>query len=139
VERLTAIIGCNSRGERNELVEGYRRCFLEETEFLDTLVSTAYRTMNDFNRFTAACMLYFAGAIRCEERYQRGDVPTHLWNADDQDFVEFVNWAAAQLRGGGRETLEAIRSELAPWNNAGLMNPSCGNRYAYTATKQPFG
>jgi FADH2 O2-dependent halogenase len=138
VERLTAIIGCDSRGEQNELIEGYRRCFMEETQLLDTLVSTAYRAMDDFDRFTAACMLYFAGAIRCEERFQRGDVPTHLWNADDPEFVEFVNWAATQLRAGGEETLETIRMALAPWNTAGLMNPSCGNRYAYTATKQPF-
>jgi FADH2 O2-dependent halogenase len=138
VQRLTAIITCNSHGEQKELIEGYRRFFLEETEFLDTLVSTAYRAMDDFDRFTAACMLYFAGAIRCEERYQRGDVPTHLWNADDPDFVEFVNWAATKLRVGGKEALEEIRVAIAPWNTAGLMNPSCGNRYAYTATKQSF-
>ena len=29
--------------------------------------------MGDFERFTAACMLYFAGAIACE-RYQHGEV-----------------------------------------------------------------
>ena len=137
VERLTAIIGCNSRAEQNELIERYRRSFLEETEFLDTLVNTAYELIGDFDRFTAACMLYFAGAIRCEERYQRGDVPTHLWNAEDREFVAFVNGASTRLRGGDEGALEAIRAELTPWNTAGLMNPSCGNRYAYTATKQP--
>ena len=60
---------------------------MEETSLLDRLVSTAYEMLGDFDRFTAACMLYFAGAIRCEERYQRGETPTHLWNADDEDFV----------------------------------------------------
>ena len=44
-------------------------------------------------RFTAACMLYFAGAIACEERYQQGEVPSHLWNTDDPAFTNFVTRA----------------------------------------------
>ncbi len=105
---------------------------------LDQLVSTAYATMDDFPRFTAACMLYFAGAIRCEERYQCGETPSQLWNADDDAFVEFVKWACEKLVDPESDEFHSeVRQRLQPWNTAGLMDPVVANRYAYTATKKP--
>ena len=92
--------------------------------------------MHDFPRFTLASMLYFAAAIRCEERYQVGEDPHALWNADDDPFVEMVAWATRQLEEAGKadERLEAkIRERLQPWNTAGLIDGAVNNRYAYTA------
>lgn len=138
VERVCRILGLREdHAEQKEQIEQYRRSFLEETKLLDALVSTAYRVIGDFDRFTAACMLYFAGAIRCEERFQRGETPSHLWNADDPEFVDFVSTACGRLleKSDRQPCLDAIRAELEPWNSAGLMNAACQNRYAYTATK----
>lgn len=136
VERLIGVITAELEQERIERIEDYRLSLMEETSLLDRLVSTAYATMADFERFTIACMLYFAGAIRCEERYQRGETPTHLWNADDPEFVAFVDWACQQLLQSEAGFTDSIRQRLEPWNSAGLMNPECGNRYAYSATKR---
>lgn len=136
VDRLAGILTHSNAATRDAMVAQYRRSVLEETRLLDRLVSTAYATMSDFPRFTAACMLYFAGAIRCEERYQRRETPTHLWNADDNDFVEFVDWACRLLVDDRSESFhDSIRERLVPWNTAGLLDASAANRYAYTATK----
>jgi FADH2 O2-dependent halogenase len=135
VERLCELITCSNPAAQRELIERYRQSLLGETQFLDQLVSTAYALIDDFQRFTVACMLYFAGAIRCEERYQLGETPERLWNADDPDFVAFVDWSCDRLREKDSGYFQAIRERLAPWNTAGLMNRENGNRYAYTATK----
>ncbi len=136
VERVCRIITCDHEVLRRDLIEQYRRSLMEETSFLDRLVSTAYETLADFERFTTACMLYFAGAIRCEERYQRGESPTHLWNADDVDFVGTVERSCDRLLRMESGDVDTIRREIEPWNSAGLMNADGGNRYAYTATKK---
>ena len=135
VERACRIITCADARLQRDMIDQYRKSVLEETVFLDSLVSTAYETLGDFDRFTAACMLYFAGAIRCEERYQRGESPSHLWNADDIEFVSFVDRSCQRLLRREADVVATIRREIEPWNSAGLMNAGCGNRYAYTATK----
>jgi len=138
VERVCHILGLREdHAEQKEQIERYRRSCLEETRMLDMLVSTAYQVIDDFDRFTTACMLYFAGAIRCEERFQQGEIPSRLWNADDPKFVDFVSVACARLleQSDRQRCLDAIRENLTPWNSAGLMNAACHNRYAYTATK----
>lgn len=136
VDRMAAILLMESHVEKREAIERYADVFEEETRYLDALVSAAYSTMSDFQRFTAACSLFIAGAIQCEERYQSGDSPTHLWGADDQDFVRFAFEACSLLRRGDEDFEEEIRAWLRPWNQAGFMDPHCHNRYAYTATKQ---
>jgi FADH2 O2-dependent halogenase len=138
VDRLAVILTESDPTARHGMIEQYRRAVLEEARLLDRLVSTAYATMNDFPRFTVACMLYFAAAIGCEERYQRGETPTHLWNAGDTEFVAMVDAACSLLSGPGRtdEFHDEIRQRLEPWNSAGLMNPAVENRYARTAVKR---
>ncbi|TWU49643.1 Tryptophan halogenase [Rubripirellula reticaptiva] len=114
----------------------YATSFHRETMLLDRLVSTAYDVMDDFPRFTAACMLYFAGAIACEERLQKGETPTALWNADDPLFVAATDNACAMIADRSNDKYETqVRETIAPWNTAGLMDPAVNNRYAYTATK----
>ncbi len=118
-------------------IAGYRNAIAEESRLLDRLVATAYETMDDFKRFTASCMIYFAGAIACEERILVGDEPSHLWNADDEAFVGAVQRCCKLLRSrdSSDRIVEAVAEEMKPWNNAGLFDPSVNNRYAYTATK----
>ena len=136
VDRILNIIVLAKDGkDQFHAIQQYETSFLEESQLLDELVSTAYQAMGDFDRFTAACMIYFAGAICCEERYQQGHNPTHLWNAEDTQFVHFAKEACFALRQPNREYQSMITEGLAPWNTAGLMDPSVHNRYAYTATK----
>ena len=136
VERILDIILVRSQGKEQMLaMQQYETSFLQESRILDELVNTAYLTMGDFERFTAACMLYFAGAIACEERYQQGEVPSHLWNTDDPAFTNFVTRACAALRDHQEDYQDMISDGLLPWNTAGLMDPGVQNRYAYTATK----
>lgn len=136
VDRILNIIMLNpNETEQRQAVQQYETSFFQESELLDELVSTTYWVMNDFERFTAACMIYFAGAICCEERYQQGQNPTHLWNADDPGFVQFCKQACLALRQPNLDYQAMITEGLAPWNTAGLMDPSVQNRYAYTATK----
>ena len=120
-----------------ETPQQYAASLLQEARLLDRLVSTAYGTMHDFPRFTAACMLYFAAAIACEERILSGENPTCLWNTDDERFVRMVNACCDALMNDPStpQVIDQVRGGIQPWNTAGLMNPSVNNRYAYTATK----
>ena len=136
VDRVaTIILGVDDRS-REELIERYQQAVLGEAQLLDRLVDTAYQTMGDFPRFVAACMLYFAGAICCEQRYGEGDSPTQLWNADDPAFGRVVHEACDRLLSdAGEDVTDKIRTAIEPWNTSGLLDPDLNNRYAYTATK----
>ncbi len=131
----TIILGADDRS-RQELIDSYRRAVFAEAQLLDRLVDTAYQTMRDFPRFVASCMLFFTGAIRCEERYGQGDSPAQLWNADDLSFVQVVHEGCDRLLSGDSEdVIIQLRKAIEPWNTAGLLDPMLNNRYAYTATK----
>jgi FADH2 O2-dependent halogenase len=136
VDRVARIVMEANDSARSEQLKAYRVSFRQEVQLLDRLVATAYATMSDFPCFTIACMLYFAAAIRCEERYQQGEDPEALWNADDAEFVRLVDWASQELmdvRKRGSSLDQRLREQLKPWNSAGLMDPAVHNRYAYTA------
>ena len=113
----------------------YRDCFNSEVALLDDLISTAYATMREFSRFTATCMLYFAGAIACEETFAQGDSPASLWGADDAVLVSTLRNCCDLLRSGRptSQVIDQIRTSIAPWNTAGLLDQTVNNRYAYTA------
>ena len=109
---------------------------LEEAIHIDRMIAMAYQSMPSFPRFTAACMVYFAAAIRCEERIGAGEVPAMFWQADDDKYVDAVCQCDEWIRSDrdDQSVLSSIRQSIAPWNTAGLFE-SATNRYAYTATK----
>ncbi len=115
-------------GGDDERLQNYRRDVIEEAKLIDQLVSLSYDAMDDFPRFTAACMLYFCAAIACEEQIIAGQIPRQFWNAGNAGFLDVVD-RFPQL------TIGEIRTAIEPWNVAGLMDPGAMNRYAYTATK----
>lgn len=133
VERLATVI-LDAKDHAIELAR-YSEVLMHEARFLDQVVQMAYRNLSRFDRFTVACMVYFAAAIRCEETYQAGMTPSHLWNAGDEAFCEFVHWVDSVLDQADGVMVERIRDRMEQWNNAGLMDPGVGNRFAYTATK----
>lgn len=119
----------------------YRETVFSEVAFLDRLISTAYRTMDSFERFSVACAFYFVAAIRCEEKiddaFAKGAETPWGWGVDDQPFVDAVDRACDELTRPGscqRAVGNALKT-IAPWNPLGLGNPDADHRYAYTATK----
>ncbi len=138
VDRVANIILGDDDQGRRKLTEQYRGAVVQEAKVLDRIVHAAYQTMNDFPRFVAACMLYFAGAIRCEERYGEGEFPAQLWNTDDASFVQVLSQSCDRLLSSEptERVIGEIRRAIEPWNTAGLLDPSANHRYAYTATKR---
>ena len=122
---------------RLERQHEYASDVMQEACFLDSLVDTAYQTIDDFSKFTAACMLYFCSAIACEERTLAGSQPKQFFGVDDADLVTAVKESLALLRSGAPSDVieNRIRERIEPWNTAGLLDRSVCNRYAYTATK----
>jgi len=133
VERLAPLI--LSSNDCVEEIARYGDVLRKEARFLDQLVQMAYRNLSRFDHFTVACMVYFAAAIRCEETYQSGLTPSHLWNACDDDFCDFVHWVDTVLDRADQVMFDEIRHRMERWNTAGLMDSGVSNRYAYTATK----
>ena len=137
VGRVAAILLEDDERRQRTGIEAYRKNLLVEARFLDELVSTAYATMHDFERFAVACMVYFASAIACEERMLAGDEVGALWNVDRAEFAaaarESCRLVTSQL--ATDRVTDQVRRLLAPWNTAGLISPDVANRYAYTATK----
>ena len=133
VERLTTWL----LGETNDdALQQYRRTLLAEAAHLDRLVAMAYAAMASFDRFVAACMVYFAAAISCEERLIAGDSPRSLWLVDDEHFCQAVRECDKLIRHADeRSVCDRIRRLIEPWNSAGLMDDTQQNRYVYTATK----
>lgn len=118
-------------------VNAYRSSVKTEAMFLDRLVSLAYESMPSFDRFTAACMVYFAAAIDCEERIIAGDMPRSLWNSDDPPFRNAIHECADALANATDESaaIDRVRRIIEPWNQVGLLDKTVQNRYRYTATK----
>ena len=133
VERLAELL--LTRVDNESLAE-YRRVLIAETEHLDRMVALAYTVMPSFRRFTAACMIYFAAAIACEEAITAGESPACLWLADDPAFRDLVRHSPDLFREDDDDAMiDGLRRRLQPWNTVGLLDDSLHNRYAYTATK----
>ncbi|MEL6111063.1 MAG: tryptophan 7-halogenase, partial [Planctomycetota bacterium] len=118
-------------------IANYRKTLFAEALVLDHLVALAYRHLPSFERFTIACMLYFAAAIHSEERMGAGEMPTALWLADDHRFRQAIHEATVLLASPDSDTrvFRAVGERIAAWNTAGLFDRDVSNRYAYTATK----
>ncbi|MCA9137082.1 MAG: tryptophan 7-halogenase, partial [Planctomycetales bacterium] len=124
------------QGQSAVVLQDYRNAVLDEAMLIDRMVAMAYWSMPSFQRFCAACMVYFSAAIGCEERIAGGDVPTVFWQAGDDRFVDAVRRCDDVIRSSqdDQSVISTVREIIAPWNSVGLFE-SPANRYAYTATK----
>lgn len=88
-QRVADLIVRNASSE----VFRYQRQVDAEVSLLDRVVGLAYRSMENREAFFAACMLYFAIAIRDEEdRVQNGyRVDRTSWFADQTEVAEVVS------------------------------------------------
>lgn len=118
-------------------IHQYQNSILAEALQIDRLVSMCYNAIGSFDRFTVACMVYFAAAIACEERIGAGEIPGALWLADDSEYTAAIAKCAAIIDSGHDDVSvrSKVRNLINPWNTTGLIDDTLGNRYSYTATK----
>jgi tetracycline 7-halogenase / FADH2 O2-dependent halogenase len=126
-----------------DCVEHYGQLVDAEVQWLDRLVSLAYDTIGDFERFSLATLTFILAAIRCEERLAAGageaDLEEGLYGLHDVELVRAIEAASDELRRPGRDNelvADAVAATLAPWNHYGLFDRGANGRYAYTATKK---
>ena len=77
VERIAAL--CRGDLPSPAAIERYGRLLAAEADHIDRLLVAAYRTMDDFESFTAAAMAYFAAASFDELRQRLLDPPDRGW------------------------------------------------------------
>src|SRR6185312_244303 len=130
-QRLARIL--TERREGALLREWYAPALRREVDYIDRLVSGAYRAMPDFPVFAAWGMLYFAGAIAAEERRRRGE---------GKESDEFLSSHLPHLRRAVEEGIPESPAEraafaakvaqaVAPVNTTGLCDPAKRNVYPY--------
>lgn len=146
VARLTRILAdCwKDRTRLAEELHGHQETLRRELTLIDELVHGCYLAGRQFRLFVASSMLYFAAATTCERRWLDRN-PTHaaFLCADDPQFRSVVRDLYRRLeslpRSGPPDAAQiagyeqAVAAAIAPWNTAGLCDPSAGNMYRHTA------
>ena len=144
VERLCDLLG-TSWGHPT-LAAGLARYdaqLTREVDVLDQVVAASYEAFADFRLFTSFAMVYFAGAIFSEVRRRQGCAGIHddFLLADQPDYRGRLNRTIAELRrrlsrgpSAPHEAAEFqawVAHEIAPYNLAGLCDPTRQNMYPY--------
>jgi len=142
VQRIVQI--CAELWGMNEFVPAlhcYEAGVHQELDLIDALVSACYTTMNDFDHFTAASMLYFAAATSYEHLYTEGNRSLRFLCAGDPRFQEAVRGAAEFIASVNRtsgavtdfDCSNEITRLIRPFNRVGLCDHTVNNMYPYTA------
>lgn len=139
VQRLAEILMEPER-IRTERLAHYSFQLQRELKFIDLLVSGCYRTLSDFERFTAWSMLYFAVATTFEQSFADGH-DDFLCAADatlPKDVLEAYEslFESEAPPVSTREFRECLRSLIQPINHVGLFEPEVPNMYRYTAANK---
>jgi FADH2 O2-dependent halogenase len=154
VERISA---CLLADDSTGLWQAYGDQLQKEAVLLDRVVAAGYQAIDHFELFEAVCSLYLVLAVHYEERRAkhgfdwaelvRRREPAAVWQADDPRIMAMVDEQLKEferlMAAGSPETSRSasfvarFRAAIAPWNQAGLMDPQARRRYAYTATKRP--
>lgn len=149
VERLTDTLLAVWRGDSlTSRLRDYESAVLGEVDLIDRLVAGCYATLGQFRMFTSWSMLYFAAATTYEKRRAAGGRDAVGWFlcADDERFTSLVRRleerrrAILQAGAASPATLDEfdaeVARELAPYNHAGLCDPSVRNMYRFTAAPE---
>ena len=124
---------------------------IDETMWIDEMVSACYDAMPDFELFCMTANFYFLSAIDCEGEFRKfheagnreGVIPSFL-SSKKIGLREAVRQSCEQLRKmtvGQRQVascdkldwLKETREWLMPWNHANLMDDLACNRYSRSA------
>lgn len=130
------------RTARRRAALEYERRLRDEFRFLDALIAPCYAAMNDFGRFVALTMPYFAAATTYERRRLESGTPPAFLCADDAALVAAVGAATESVlrappAASPQELLQRAGKALAAYNHAGLCDPAAHNMYRFTAAEKP--
>jgi FADH2 O2-dependent halogenase len=139
VDRLGRILAEGGPGEaRGRRLEAYGRSVLDELAWVDEITGTCFACFDyRFGVMATVSMLYFIAAIYCEDRERRGRAgpDAAFLLADDPTYREI---AAAVCRAAptipesrAHDFTAEVGRALAPYNLAGLCDPSRRNLYDY--------
>jgi FADH2 O2-dependent halogenase len=141
VERLARILARHwGRASLKAELAEYEAALLREVDFLDRLVHGCYKTFGRFDLLAAFTMYYFAGAIYSEERRRdgvAGEREEFLFSHHPPFREAFVSGYQRLLEAAGagpsaaREYERRVARDIAPYNTAGLCDPSKNNMYPY--------
>ena len=149
VQRIAELL-VEDRGHSDAWME-YGQDVIDETMWIDEMVSACYNAMPDFELFCMTANFYFLSAIDCEGEFRKfretknrdGVVPSFL-SSKKVGLREAVRESCEQLRkltvGQGAissreksDWLKETRERLMPWNHANLMDDLACNRYSRSA------
>ena len=128
VERLALVLERGTEG-----LQRYGDLLSREADHVQKLVAGAYNTMQDFDRFAAASLYYFAADSFAEASQRLLPHPEDGWawtgflGSTDPVTREMLDRVLAALQGSDYE--EAIRTAIAPRNLAGLADPGRNRLY----------
>ncbi len=118
----------------------YDRLLRREAEQIERLISCAYQAIGDFRLFRAVSFLYFA-TVSFQEVRQRifepgPNSPPFAWEgflgAGEPRLRQLFHETLEHLRapnGSNEATARWIEEQIAPWNIAGLADPTRHNLY----------
>jgi FADH2 O2-dependent halogenase len=138
IERLARIlIRSLGRDDLESRLREYERCVLGEVELIDLLVSGCFAALDEFRRFAAATMLYFAAATSYERARCAcvGEFQPGFLLANDPTWLAVVRRMCGRLR--EVDDVGQFEHELAaairPFNVVGLCDPALRNMYRHSA------
>ena len=119
----------------------YENKISEEVKLMDTLIAGCYKTFSNFPLFNAWSMLYFIAAIANEQRLMKAKEEGYFLNADDAEIQKIVydsfddlkKFLSSPITENEISAFTAmIKERIAPYNIAGLLDPSAKNMYHHT-------
>ena len=126
---IERVVGVLASGRADFAEHG--RLTLAELDHLDTLVAACYEAP-DFEAFGIATMGYFAASIRYEKARLAG-ASGALLGADHAGIVAMARGSLAAVK--RPDYCAWMARAIAPWNDAGLLDPDVPNMYPHTAPK----
>ncbi len=145
VEKIIQAISQHWKHEEHlqQNLKEYEHSIFEELKLMDLLIAGCYKTMAHFELFNAWSMVYFAALIAHEKRRIQHQSPGYFLNADDPAIQDMVQKSYADLmkiisqqhpsHKEIRRFTNVVRERIAPFNTAGLLDPSLKNMYQHTA------
>lgn len=140
IQRLADIIVSGKLSTRDNDLDAYSQSILTELRLIDEMVSGCYRSLWDFELFSAWTMVYFAAATTFERNYNSGRRDFLCsGNSSFRETVSTLSHSLDELNASDRsakriaEHISLIREMLAPFNHVGLFAPPIPGMYSKTA------
>jgi FADH2 O2-dependent halogenase len=140
VAKLSRVFGeAWSSPDRADRLSAYSRSVMREASIIDRITAACFERFDCFPLLTAMSMLYFAAVTYLEGRMRAGraDSEIEFLLAHDERFVALVNEVAdagsRATPGDAEEFNRHVAKRIAPYNIAGLCDPSRRNMYPHAS------